>query len=204
MEREEYGGLGVVANTNRPYFDPFDGLVVAHDIIEHTVKPFPSATIDEFLAIGGMIAGRLENGWFNPRSGRRFNYENVVAEVSRIATDCINNGDSFCEIACRVHLKNKKIEEQIGEAVRAGIKEAEYETEESLDCNAESVIAWICRGHQAYRKRFERLDNCSIANHLFDSITTCCNQLIEREVEGHVDFLHVDFSGYNCFLRSEL
>lgn len=59
-EHEEYGDLGaiILGPRSRSYHDPFSGLTIAHDILEHPTKIHPDPFIDELLALGGIIAGR--------------------------------------------------------------------------------------------------------------------------------------------------
>jgi hypothetical protein len=201
-EHEEYGGLGVIVDTGRPYFEPLNGTVVAHDIIEHTVKPHPCSVTDELLALGGIMAGRVEHGWDGGKR-RRISSDDVAGDVARLAENCFHGQGYFCEKGASSHLKDKEIEQQIRIVVASGIKQAESEVEADLDYDVNSATAWICKGYQAYKRRFRGLDGYSIANHLFDEIAVCCNKLIVDGDEGRTAFLHVEFNSYRCFLRDD-
>jgi len=207
-EHEEYEGLGVIVDTGRPYFEPLNGTVVAHDIIEHTVRPHPCSVTDELLALGGIMAGRVEHGWVHcgvllGGTWRRISSDDVATEVARLAVNSFHGKGYFCEKEASSHLKDKEIEQQIRIAVASGIREAELEVEVDLDYDVNSATAWICKGYQAYKRRFRGLDGYSIANHLFDEIAGCCNKLIVDGDEGRTAFLHVEFNSYRCFLRDD-
>jgi hypothetical protein len=207
-EHEEHGGLGVIVDTGRPYFEPLNGTVAAHDIIEHTVKPNLCSVTDELLALGGTMAGRVEHGWayhgaYRGAAWRRISSDDIATEVARLAENCFHGQGYFCEKEAS-HLKDKEIEQQIRIAVASGIREAELEVEADLDYDVNSATAWICKGYQAYKRRFRGLDGYSIANHLFDEIADCCTKLIADGDEGRTAFLHVEFNSYRCFLRDDL
>jgi hypothetical protein len=202
-EHEEYGGLGVIVDTGRPYFEPFNGLVAAHDIIEHPVKPHLCSVTDELLALGGIMAGRVEYGWTYLRDRcKSISSDDVATEVARLSESCFHGQGYFCKKEVS-HLKDKEIEQEIRIAVVSGIKQAESEVEANLDYDVNSATAWICKGYQAYKRRFRDLDGYSISNHLFDEIADCCNKLIKDGDEDRTAFLHVEFNSYRCFLRDD-
>jgi hypothetical protein len=204
-KHEDYGSLGVIVDTGRPYFEPFDGLVAAHDIIEHPAKPHPCSVIDELMALGGVMAGRVEHGWSDKKAGgfRRISSDDLVGEISRLAINCFHGQGYFCEKYGKGYLNNKEVEQEIRRAVLLGMEEAKSEVEEDLGYDVDSAVAWICKGYQAYKRRFRGLDGYSIANHLFDEITDCCDSLIKSGDEGRIEFLNVEFNSYRCFLRDE-
>jgi hypothetical protein len=84
-QREEFGGLGIALACNgRDYFDPaLGGLVCAHDILEHPVNPHPNGYVDELMAIGGILAGRVNAGWESRRGGSIRN-EDLISDISSL------------------------------------------------------------------------------------------------------------------------
>jgi hypothetical protein len=201
-EHEEYG-LGLVVDVGRPYFEPLQGLSIAHDVLEHTIKPHPNPYIDELMALGGLIAGRVETGWCS-QYGRWSRVSDIAADVEVLASGCINSGKYLEWGGCKAHLlHNTHLKDDIRDAVLKGIKDAEYECEESIDCDIDSTTAWIIKGYQAYKKRFRRLGNYGVANTIFNSIATCCDNLLKQANDGETYSLHVDFKGYNAFITND-
>jgi hypothetical protein len=202
-ENENYGELGLLVDVGRPYFSPFSGVNVAHDIIEHPTNPHPHGVIDELMALGGIIAGRIGSGWHSPGRYRRIDYSDLSSDISRMAIDCFNGGEDFCPIPCGSYIRDGDIVEQIKGAIRSGIREAEGEVDDSLDIDIDSTAGWICRGYQEFRRRFNGKDVYTISTHLFDKITLVADNFIKTGDEGREGILCVDFNRYNCFIKEE-
>ena len=200
-EHEEYGDLGLLVDVGRPYFEPFTGLNVAHDIIEHTPTPHPDWVIDELMALGGIVAGRIQCGWHSPRGYRRIDYSDLSSDIARMAVNCYHSENNFCNIPCSSYIQDSDIVEQIKGAVRMGIVEAEDEAEESMDIDVDSTTAWICKGYQKFKRRFNGKDNYTISRHLFDEIALVADNFLKTGYEGRKGILCVDFNRYNCFVE---
>ena len=198
-EHEEFGGLGLVVDVGRPYFGPFSGITVAHDIIEHPCTPHPCPITDELMALGGIVAGRIATGWTS-KYGRALGTKDLAADVEGLISGCINRGEELSWRKCRAYLKNYWITEDIKEAVAKGVKDAEYECEERINCDIQSAVGWIVKGYQAYRRRFRRLDNYGVSNLLFNRIVTICDNLLKSAEEGHTYSLHLDFKHYDAHI----
>jgi len=210
-EHEEYGGLGIVVDTGRDYFEPaLDGLVVAHDILEHTVTPHQCGYIDELMALGGYIAGRVACA-YNSRGYRAASIDDVSSDIQSLLTAALNEaGDNnfFSEIEkCNSYLQDQWIMDQLRKEVKEGIIEAidewtdgEYEAWHIDQYDVDSIVGWICKGHQSFNKRF----SWSLRNygykHLFDSIREASDSFLSNGVEGQTATLHVDFSSNNVFI----
>jgi len=198
-EHEELGNIGLLVDVGRPYFSPYDGSSVAHDIIEHPFKPHPDPVIDELMAVGAFVAGRAETGW----CGKNYlpcTIRGISSDVCYLATNSDTRGESVRWDGCKSYLKRTWLTEEIRDAVVKGIKDAEYEVEEKLDWDIDSTVSWIIKGYQAYKRRFKNLDNYNVANALFNSIASCCDDLLKHAEEGETYSLHVDFQGYRAFI----
>ena len=139
-EHEEHGELGLVVDVGRPYFEPFRGLVIAHDILEHTVTPHPNPVVDELMAIGGIVAGRLKCGWNSSRGYRMLDLNDIAMDVSRMAESCFYNGNAFCSLPCNSYIQDKDIVELMRKGIEQGIKQAEHEVEEEY---ADAILSCI-------------------------------------------------------------
>jgi hypothetical protein len=209
-EHEEYGGLGIVVDTGRDYFEPgLDGLVVAHDILEHTIKPHYCDYIDELMAIGGYIAGRVEVG-YNARGYRSASIDDVSSDIQSLVDAALNAGDDtvFTSIdKCNSYLQYQWIMDKLRKNVKEGIIEAldewsdgEYGEEELADYDIDSIVGWICKGYQMFKKRFANVYNYE---GLFDSIRKESDQFLSNAFEGQTATLHVDFSSCNVYIKGE-
>jgi hypothetical protein len=67
-------------------------------------------------------------------------------------------------------------------------------------CDINSTVSWIIKGYQAYKRRFRRLDNYNVSNRLFNSIVSCCDDLLKHAEEGETHSLHIDFQAYRSFI----
>jgi hypothetical protein len=210
-EHEEYGGLGIVVDTGRDYFEPaMDGLVVAHDILEHTVTPHQCGYTDELMAIGGYIAGRVEVG-YNSRGYRSASIDDVSTDIQSLLTAALNEGgdnNDFTKIdKCNSYLQDQWIMDKLRGNVKEGIIEAldewsdgEYGEEELVDYDIDSIVGWICKGYQMFKKRFS---NVYSYNHLFTCIRTAADNFLSDGIEGQTATLCVDFSSCNVFIKGE-
>lgn len=208
-EHEEYGGIGLVVDTDRDYFEPaLDGRLCAHDILEHTVKPHVHGIIDELMALGAVIAGRVEYGYGNYY--RRISLEDISSDIQSLAQACMMSGDDFCPKACNNSLKDKELMNSVKKYVRNGLIEAiqdytdipDGEIEEYLEetYNLDHIVSWMCKGYQIFKKRFNRMNDYEYL-HLFEEISKVCDEFIRTGSEGQNGVLFVDFSG--CSVRLE-
>jgi hypothetical protein len=211
-EHEEYGGLGIVVDTGRNYFEPgLDGLVVAHDILEHTVKPHSCGYTDELMAIGGYIAGRVQVG-YNSRGYRSASIDDVSSDIQSLLTASLNGDDyDFTKIdKCNSYLQDQWIMDKLRKNVREGIIEAldewsdgEYGEEELADYDIDSIVGWICKGYQAFNRRFSYSLRTYGYKSLFDSIRKESDRFLSDAIEGQTATLHVDFSSGRVFIEED-
>jgi hypothetical protein len=210
-EHEEYGFLGIVVDTGRDYFEPgVDGLLAAHDILEHTVKPHSCGFTDELMALGGYIAGRVETGYIS-RNYRSDSIDNISSDIQSLFTSALNeDGDDnvFKTIEkCNSYLKDSYIMGKLKSNVRDGIIEAldewvdgGYIGDRIDDYDMDSIIGWICKGYQLFKKRFSGIpDYCW----LFTSIRTSVDNFLKYGIEGQSATLYVDFTSGRVFIEEE-
>lgn len=209
QKHQEFGELGVVVDTGRGYFEPgIDGLVVAHDILEHTVKPHSCGYTDELMAIGGYIAGRVENCYNSSRYSvaRVGDVTNDIQSLFRAALyedDYIFNNIE----KCNSHIKSDYIMNELKKGVKEGILQAldewsdgEYGEEDADSYDINSIVGWICVGYQKFKKRFVNIGDY---NYLFDSIRKASDAFLSNGFEGQSATLYVDFTSCNVYIESE-
>lgn len=205
-EHPEYGGNGLIIKNmqGRDYFEPLNGQVIAHDIIEHPVKAHPNCYVDEYLALGAIVAGRIENGYF---TGYRYlGFGDIEADVTQLAVSHFHSDYTDLVVPCDFRLRNDdlKITDQIRSAVRKGLVSVSSEIGESYDFTdqtVDNITAWICKGYRLFNKRFQGLQIYDISNHLFDTIKEDCDRFLKYAEIGDQAILNVTFSRYHCELK---
>jgi hypothetical protein len=213
-EHQEYGGLGIVVDTGRNYFEPgMDGLVVAHDVLEHTVKPHHCGYTDELMAVGGYIAGRVACD-YSARGYHFASIDHVSDNIFSLLIAALNeDGDDnvFTKIdKCNSYLQDQWIMDKLRKNVKAGIIQAldewsdgEYGEERLADYDIDSIVGWICKGYQAFNKRFSYTLRTYGYRSLFDSIRKESDQFLSNAFEGQTATLHVDFSSGLVFIEED-
>jgi hypothetical protein len=216
-EHFETGNLGIVfvgGLNDRDYFEPgLSGEQIAHDILEHPATAHPNGIIDELLALGGFLAGRIQHGYMN-RGGRELSIDDLQSDLAYMARHCLVSSEPFCFKPCRSFLRDSAMMAEIKAAVMGGLKEAweEYldqsrsyadnykkEIEDLFD--VQSTVSWICKGVQVFRKRFSSVSIFDVSDHLFPTIAKECDRWLTNDIEvGDEAKLIVDISG----MRAEL
>jgi hypothetical protein len=204
-ENPEYGGNGlIIKNIGRAHFEPLNGQVIAHDIIEHPVKAHPNCYVDEFMALGAIVGGRIENGYF---TGYRYmGFGDIEAEVTQLAVSHFHSGYMDLVLPCNFRLRSDDLEitDQIRSAVRKGLSSVSNEIGERYDFTDQTVsyiTGWICKGYSLFKKRFQGLQIYDICNHLFDTIKEECDFFLKSAEIGDQAILNVTFSRYHCELE---
>lgn len=216
-EHEEYGEIGLVIDNNRDYFEPaISGLQCAHDILEHTIEPHYDAFTDELMALGGIIAGRIAYGWSSKY--HQTTLDDIKSDINSLATSAYHEQCTFVNDECNNTLKDKDLVQSIRNTVRDGLVEAmeEYDNDydDELDeydfrrmveaeYNVDRIVAWICKGYQAYKKRFANIQEYTI-QHLFSEIGRVCDDYIKQGEQYVPTFLCVDFTNGRVFIEQQL
>jgi hypothetical protein len=201
-EDHETGELGIlIVNDQRSsYFRPGNGVQISHDILEHPATPHPEPYIDELMALGGVIAGRVTMGWGN------ISMRDIQADIESLATAAFHEDTNMCPIKCHTFIKNRGLYVDILRAVKAGLEDSEGEINNDFEVpgfkheySYTSIAGWICRGYQAYHKRFRGTSIYDLSNYLFDRISSECGKFLYNSEEGDRCELHVDFRNMYCW-----
>jgi hypothetical protein len=206
-EHDETGDPGIsILRGGRDYFDPaYTGLVIAHDILEHPATPHVNGYIDELMALGGMIAGRVETGWCGQRGRMVSVGDDIRSDICSLATAAFHSCEDMCPKTNTRTVRDSDLIEDIRHAVAGGLKDAGYETETgdlSTDVDIESVVGWICEGYTRYKIRFSK-NIFDVSNYLFDKITRVCDNWAKGAEMGDNATLRVDFTRLDVRLEPE-
>lgn len=192
-EHQEYGekGVTIISPNRRDYHDPAtSGFTLAHDIIEHPVNPHPDPFIDELLALGGFVAGRVENNHIS----------NIYGLTTGIRGLLDYAPDSFMENSLypnNTKLKSVENYSKIKEAVKLVNSEYSRESEEDIvHFNDQLVTSWVCEGYRRFKNRFRRYDAYYICNHMFPEIEKKVDYWINNAEYLDEADLFVRFSDY--------
>jgi hypothetical protein len=201
-ENPEYGKNGlIIKNIGRDHFDPLNGQVIAHDVIEHPVKAHPNCYIDEFMALGAIVGGRIENGYF---TGHRYlSFYDITGDVTQLAVSSFYSGYNLV-LPCNFRLRDIEITADIRSAVRKGLSSVSDEIGEQYnftDNTVDYITGWICKGYSLFKKRYQGLQIYDICNHLFDTIKEECDLFLKSAEIGDQAILNVTFSRYHCELK---
>lgn len=210
-EHEEYGENGIVILSNhRDYFEPaITGMTLAHDILEHTVTPHVHGYTDELMALGGVIAGRIEGGWSSKYAP--FYIDNLETDIYMLVQSCLMNGDVFTPKINNSKLLNDELMQSIREFVEKGVKIGVHDhfegevSDKFIDDNfdIDSIIGWICKGYQKHKKRFAKMKSHDYV-HLFDKISEVCDKFIDDEDSQYYDHkLCIDYTNCRVWIETE-
>lgn len=189
-EHPEYGGLGIKikGNLGRDYFEPaLSGLILAHDLLEHPATGHISGFADEFMALGAIVAGRIEMGWHS-RNGRTLKVRDLASDVSSLV--------SYCDWLppCNSRIRDEEAMDSMRQVIQCGIEEAEMFDPP----DAEHILGWMCKGHQLFRRRFAHLDIYEVSNHLFNTISRQADAWLKGAEEGEEATLSLDLTRYGA------
>jgi hypothetical protein len=201
-ENPEYGKNGlIIKNIGRDHFDPLNGQVIAHDVIEHPVKAHSNCYIDEFMALGAIVGGRIENGYLTAKH-RYLSFYDITSDITQLAVSSFYSGYNLV-LPCNSRLRDIEITANIRSAVRKGLASVsdEIESYTFTDNTVDYITGWICKGYSLFKKRFQGLQIYDICNHLFDTIKEECDLFLKSTEIGDQAILNVTFSRYHCELK---
>lgn len=207
-EHQKTGDRGIsIVRGGRDYFDPaYGGIQLAHDILEHPATPHANGYIDEFMALGGVIAGRIESGWISER-GRRASIDgDIRSDICSLATAAYHANEDLCPKTSTRTVRDSELLDEIRQAVVRGLEDAREEFAQGEDFNpdtdADSIVGWICEGYSRYKKRFGS-NIYDVSNYLFDKITVVCHNWANGAELGYTATLRVDFNRLDVRLEPE-
>jgi hypothetical protein len=211
---EEYDELGLVVDRDCDYFEPgVDGVVCAHDILEHTVNPHHHGIIDELMALGAVIAGRIENGYCN-KHGRSLDLRDISSDIYSLSYNMICDGedDDFCPESCNSRLNDSELMADIRKMVKDGLVEAIETAHDSEGTelykylyetfDIDNIVGWICKGYQKFKRRFGHIAGHNYVR-LFNQITKVCDNFLSIQQEYDTTTLYVDFTNCRAFIRQD-
>jgi hypothetical protein len=218
-EHFEFGGNGIVfvgGLNGRDYFEPgLSGEQIAHDVLEHPATAHPNGIIDELLALGGFLAGRIQHGYMN-RGGRQLSIDDLQSDIASLARHCLISSEPFCAKPCRGFLRDSGMMGSIRKSVMGGLQEAwdEYTDESNVAVRGEkkiedlfdvdSTVGWTCKGVQMFRKRFSSVSIFDLSDYLFPAIAKECDKWLMGDVQvGDEAKLIVDISAMRAELIDE-
>jgi hypothetical protein len=192
-------------DTGRDYFEPIargEYFLVSHDIIEHTEVPHPDNAIDELMAIGAMLAGRLSfcmpyKKWVKDRSYLSiekypdFLRSNSIRKIGRYLTAVLGERLDL-NLLSEVCDQNYTREASFGEvysSIESGLAkylESHQVTKdsvvpESYFHNIKNITNWIHHGGNLFHKRFSK--PAEVSNIVFDKI------------QKRVEYWHCNYGG---------
>jgi hypothetical protein len=186
--------------------------VCAHDILEHPLKEHPNGYIDELMAVGGILAGRIDAGW-RSTWGRTIDHRDLISDISSLIDNGHSEGMLTGLTPRKRYIQDEDFMSEIREIVTEGIKnglEEHYDEKISSQVKARrqydvgTLTAWVIEGYRAYKKRFRNYDNYSISVRLFNEIAEVCDKFLKgAEEEYQEGTLHVDFTGYRAWIVRE-
>lgn len=160
------------------------------------------------MAIGGYIAGRVEN-CYNSRGYRGARLDNVSGDIRSMFTAALSEDDYiFNNIEkCNSRIKSDYIMNELKKEVKEGIIQAldewsdgEYGEEDVDSYDINSIVGWICKGYQKFKKRFVNVGNY---NYLFDSIKKVSDGFLSNGFEGQSATLYINFTSGDAYIESE-
>jgi hypothetical protein len=215
-EHEDYGSNGIWFNSGRDYFQPaIDGRQFAHDILEHPVNPNVNGYLDELMALGAILAGRVHSGWHNKY--RQINEKDLESDICLLATSSLNCDDPLTIKSCKSYLQDADMMNRIRQFVVKGLEDAiDEEPDNSYSSrikiehpdtyidilfDVDSIVGWICKGYQLFKKRFSNHDTYTISTYLFNKIAEKTDNWLKGAELGETAKLYVNFTTFDVRLE---
>jgi hypothetical protein len=217
-ENEEYGLNGIWFNSGRDYFQPAtDGIGLAHDILEHPVNPHANGYIDELMALGAILAGRVDSGWWNKY--RQLNAEDLRSDICSLAISSLQCDEPLTIKSCKSYLQDSSMMQEIRSFVVKGLEEAiDEEPDNSYNSrvkiaypdtyidllfDVDSIVGWICKGYQLFKKRFYNHNIYNISTYLFNKIVAASDNFLKGAELGETAKLYVNFTTMEVRLEED-
>lgn len=185
---ERFGCLGWIAENAPSNFEPGDGRVMAHDILEH-LKSNETGWEDELMALGAMIFIRGEhNGYFNA------DWSNIV---ERELCECLGYLSGGMTLKQKKASRVSHIEDGIDFALRGALF-LMHEEIAHKEVDKESIKAWIRIGYRNARKKYKIGWK---ALNMFTKIEREVDRMTKFAEEGiHEILVKINFSKYSVKL----
>lgn len=217
VEDEEYGGLGLKFVEPHKFcngkFTIQNGLVLAHDIIEHQQGTGKIGSIgDEMIALGGICYSRGQWGDMSRNgAGSMYSAEEIIAfDILNMARLYFHNNIPFRQklVTSRKSDPTDFVDYVIEAAREGWSKEFEYDQSSNLDPNQEQIDTYLeaCRIYMVHGSKLaDRLFGSGVlANDMFWEIERNTSGFIQQlEHEGQEFILSYDFNKNIRFREAE-
>ncbi len=162
---------------------------IAHDVLEHFGSTQLSPVEDELVALGALLALRIENGVFNSRLS---DVDQLAAVVASTLTD-IDRDDLDPPRPCATRPLSDLFdcaEEVIQAASTKALEMARRELEDYSNTPfthdavelRETVVGYLRRGYRKAMKRFEDCDLYTVGHSLFQRLNKASEELVRSEM----------------------
>lgn len=179
-EHEEYGSLGWRPEW-MPNAEPYGGMAVAHDMLEHEPNDDGGAEA-EFRALGAALWLRGDTGYFqNGRPG-----ENLASDIPDILGRVWYGGQTLTDPG-RTYRLPERAEIELNRVRSELRKHYQYEDPEDRRPTRQEVdriLGWMRRGYRGAIRRFRRLDNYSLCHAVYQRIENTADALLRHAEEG--------------------
>ena len=199
-EDQEMGGMGFYIHGATMNGDEYnmatDGLLVAHDILEHQRIKDIGSIGDELKAMGAIWYVRAQFGDFKNRHIEPAKH--LASEITRMARDYFYSPYIRCKVPVKrehwLHEEFNYIIDMARDDLKHELDNPEEWNSPEVDKYFATVMPLMIEGFQHAEKRFNRIGGAMAANRLFHAIECACdNALGFAEYEGQRFKLHVDF-----------
>ena len=156
-EHPEYGNIGLKMKGSE-WSDPFDGIAVAHDILEHF--PNDDGSIEaEFIALGASLYVRNFSHYYQMRGyGNRDVTDIIASEFIGQENYAINRG--ITSLKNPGNTKGCDADNYIDEIIRKGIEDIEYEAngDDAILADPHEALkikGWMRKGYRKAAQRYK-------------------------------------------------
>lgn len=205
-EDQEHGSMGFRIEGSKEIAGAYnmatDGVLIAHDILEHRAIKKIGTIGDELMALGGVWYVRGQHGELRrDRFGSAYTpAQNIASDVCNMGRDIIAGWKKYNEkipnVKINGHLYLEDFEDIINESRRMLKLELdgdiEYTTEQ-LEKYLQDALKFMIAGFNQVQKRFARYNNRFQANNIFWSIVEAVDTALKHAEHGQKLQMNVNF-----------
>jgi hypothetical protein len=202
-ENEEFGGMGLRIDgstlNSSEYNMATDGLLIAHDILEHSKIKDIGPIGDELKALGAIMYVRGQFGELRKGPQMHSIETNLASDITRMARDWFYSPHFDCPIP---NAKTCDYLESFEEAINISREElpGEMEGDETfkradIEPYFKATLSFMIKGYQNAVKRFSHINDSYHINRLFWNIAESVDVLLKHaEYEGQQFILHINMT----------
>jgi len=198
-ENQELGYNGILTQDSPDHFEPGTGLTLAHDILEH-VASHPDPYVDEFMALGAMVAVRVEQGY--RYSSRYLKMEDLANEVYTLVQSMYWQGETLTEPTTlpQGHDLWQEVLSHTEEGINNFLEEEDDENIIIPENLAENITAWVIEGYENCLQHYGGHNLYGIC-HLFKDIAEQCDKWLKYAEIGDRAILTMDLESGKVILE---